>query len=225
MTIADSVWIATALLHIETPVALDFSVKEITERAVREDLVDGYRPGLQVHASKHCVANKSANPGRHRMLVETTRGRRRLFKVGDSFHVNRKDGKIRPEKRDLPAQYHDLVNWYDTVYSKQTVAAPGMESQELAVARGNLTAPSVSLLDGIAIPRKVFVSSAGAIVIPEDLRRELGIQEGTCLNILRKDGHLIVEPITEDLIHSLVGCLKGRDSLVEAREREHRIEK
>ena len=32
-------------------------------------------------------------------------------------------------------------------------------------------------------------------------------------------------PVTDEFIRSLRGCLKGEDSLVEAREREHRIEK
>jgi len=32
-------------------------------------------------------------------------------------------------------------------------------------------------------------------------------------------------PISDEIISSLRGCLKGKDSLVEAREREHRIEK
>ncbi|MGA9507887.1 MAG: hypothetical protein WBV55_04490 [Candidatus Sulfotelmatobacter sp.] len=32
-------------------------------------------------------------------------------------------------------------------------------------------------------------------------------------------------PVTDDFIHSLRGCSKGEGSLVEAREREHQIEK
>lgn len=35
----------------------------------------------------------------------------------------------------------------------------------------------------------------------------------------------IVEPVSDEFIRSLRGCLKGEDSLVEAREHEHRIEK
>lgn len=69
------------------------------------------------------------------------------------------------------------------------------------------------------------VSSKGQIVIPAALRDELGIEAGTRLAIQRENNHLIVQPITKEFIHSLVGCCKGEDSLVEAREREHRIEK
>jgi hypothetical protein len=35
----------------------------------------------------------------------------------------------------------------------------------------------------------------------------------------------VLEPVSDEFIHSLRGCLKGDDSLVEAWEREHRIEK
>lgn len=33
------------------------------------------------------------------------------------------------------------------------------------------------------------------------------------------------QPVTDEFIHSLRGCSKGQTSLVEAREREHRVEK
>jgi len=69
------------------------------------------------------------------------------------------------------------------------------------------------------------VSSKGQIVIPAALRDELGIEAGTRVAIQREDNHLVLQPITEAFIDSLVGCCKGEDSLVEAREREHRMEK
>jgi AbrB family looped-hinge helix DNA binding protein len=69
------------------------------------------------------------------------------------------------------------------------------------------------------------VSSKGQIVIPADLRSELGITSGTRIAIQRVDHRLILEPITEKFVRSMRGCLKGPDSLVEAREREHKLEK
>jgi AbrB family looped-hinge helix DNA binding protein len=69
------------------------------------------------------------------------------------------------------------------------------------------------------------VSSKGQIVIPAALRDELGIEAGTRVAIQREDNHLVLQPITEEFIDSLRGCCKGKDSLVAAREREHRIEK
>jgi AbrB family looped-hinge helix DNA binding protein len=69
------------------------------------------------------------------------------------------------------------------------------------------------------------VSSKGQIVIPAGLRDRLGIRAGTRVAIQQEDHHLVLQPITEAFISSLRGCCKGKTSLVEAREREHRDEK
>ena len=65
------------------------------------------------------------------------------------------------------------------------------------------------------------VSSKGQIVIPAELRAALGINTGTRVAIQKQDKHLILQPITEEFIDSLMGCCKGA-GLAEAREREHR---
>ena len=67
-------------------------------------------------------------------------------------------------------------------------------------------------------------SSKGQIVIPAALREELGIKAGTRLALTPEEGRLILQPVTEDFIDSVMGSCKGEDSLVEALEREHRIE-
>ncbi|MGH9544121.1 MAG: AbrB/MazE/SpoVT family DNA-binding domain-containing protein [Terriglobales bacterium] len=87
------------------------------------------------------------------------------------------------------------------------------------------TLKRVSAAMDMMLSGTAFVSAAGAVVIPSDLRKELGIKEGTRLSVYREKDHLVLEPITDEFIHSLVGCLKGEDSLVADREREHRIEK
>jgi AbrB family looped-hinge helix DNA binding protein len=74
-------------------------------------------------------------------------------------------------------------------------------------------------------PVFTVVSSKGQIVIPAALRERLGIKTGTRIAIRTEENQLILQPITDEFIRSLVGCCKGEDSLVEAREREHRIEK
>lgn len=66
------------------------------------------------------------------------------------------------------------------------------------------------------------VSSKGQIVIPVALRTKLGIDAGTRVAIQQNGNHLILQPITEEFIHSLMGCCKGEKSLTEIREREHR---
>jgi hypothetical protein len=111
--VADEVWIATALLHREHPAAVDFSIEEIVERAQREGLHKPLRPGVYVHTVQHCVANRPPNPGRYRMLFETTEGRRRLFRKGDPYHPDRDGSKICPAPEGFPAEYAGLLSWYE----------------------------------------------------------------------------------------------------------------
>lgn len=110
--VADEVWVVTALLHHEQPGKADFAVDEIMARADREQLVGRLRPGVYAHVVQHCVANRPPNSGRYRMLVETAPGRRRLFRLGDSYHPQRKGSKITPKIEDLPENYRSLVAWY-----------------------------------------------------------------------------------------------------------------
>jgi hypothetical protein len=110
--VADEVWIATALLHREHPDRTDFSLDEIVERARHEELYTSLRPGVYVHAVQHCVANRPPNPGRYRMLFETSEGRRRLFRKGDSYHPDREGAKITPASEDFPEDYVGLMDWY-----------------------------------------------------------------------------------------------------------------
>jgi AbrB family looped-hinge helix DNA binding protein len=70
-----------------------------------------------------------------------------------------------------------------------------------------------------------IASSKGQIVIPAALRQKLGIKAGTRLAVSREEDRLVLQPVTEDFIDKVMGSCKGEDSLVEAREREHRIEK
>jgi len=110
--VADEVWIATALLHREHPEAADFRIEEIVERARREGLSQPLRRGVYVHAVQHCVANRAPNPGRYRMLIETAPGRRRLYRLGDSYDPRREGAKITPDRDDLPQAYSGLLTWY-----------------------------------------------------------------------------------------------------------------
>jgi hypothetical protein len=227
MTLADSVWLATALLHRENSRALDFSGREIIEKATGEKLVKGFRPGLQVFVSKHCVANKSPNPLRHRILLETTRGRRRLFKQGDPFHPDREGGKIRPDRTELPAEYQPLVDWYDEIYSKSSPYPASAPKPDGMDALPHIPQSPIAALSGFDEMRSAtaFVGAGGTVVLPDWLQREMGLKEGSCLSIFRDKEHVALLPITDDLIRKLRGSLKGNYSLLEDREREHRIEK
>jgi hypothetical protein len=110
--VADEVWIATALLHRDHPTQADFEIEEIMQRAAVEAGNDPLRPGVYVHIVQHCVANRPPSPGRYRMLVETSPGRRRLFRIGDSYHPAREGSKTTPEREVIPEKYRELLNWY-----------------------------------------------------------------------------------------------------------------
>jgi hypothetical protein len=111
LKVADEVWIAAALLQREQPERTDFSIGEIKKRAEKETKSE-LRPGVYVHIVEHCVANRSPNRGRYRMLFETAPGRRRLFRSGDPYHPAREAAKTTPAREDLPEQYTDLLDWY-----------------------------------------------------------------------------------------------------------------
>jgi hypothetical protein len=231
MTIAEATWIATALLHRENSSAQDFSVAEIKEKAKQEGLIDPTKSGLQVHISKHCVANKSANPSTHRMLFGTATGRRRLFRMGtDQSHPDRQRGKIRPEKSDLPPKFQDLVEWYDAVYTHGGNADPNMTEQSnptyeiQSALKLASTDTSLQILTGL-LAKPLILDAAGNLVIPRKLLGEFGLPTDATFSARREKTHLVVQPITEDFIRSLIGSCKGEDDLLDARERGHRKER
>jgi hypothetical protein len=112
--VADEVWVALALLQRENLSQVDFSVEEIVGRARREALTESLRPGVYLHAQMHCVANRPPNPGRYRMLTETSKGRRRLFRPGDRYDPRREGSKTVPSIEDLPEKYRPLLAWYQS---------------------------------------------------------------------------------------------------------------
>jgi hypothetical protein len=115
--VADEVFIATALLLRENPQRSDFTISEIVERAAKENLYGELRPGVRVHASLHCVANRAPNPGRYRMLYATGERTRRLLRAGDAHHPDR-TGKIWPDPDAVPPQYAELIGWAKQQFGK-----------------------------------------------------------------------------------------------------------
>ena len=117
--VADETFIAAALLHREHPEREDFAISEIVDRARKENLFGELRPGVRVHATLHCVANRPPNPGRYRMLYATGQSTRRLLLSGDDVHPQR-TGKIYPDPEDVPPKYHELIEWAKQRYGRQT---------------------------------------------------------------------------------------------------------
>ena len=136
--VADEVWIVTALLHRENPTQQDFTIDEILQRAEKEQIAGSIRPGVYVHIVQHCVANRAPNPGRYRMLVETSPGRRRLFRKGDPYHPARGGSKIAPDREEIPPGYGDLLSWYDS-WSIDSTASSAETDPLLALAGSGRT--------------------------------------------------------------------------------------
>jgi hypothetical protein len=112
--VANEVWLAAALLQRQHPERASFAIEEIVARARKEGLVRPLRPGVYVHVVQHCVANRPPNPGRYRMLFETSDGKRRLYRRGDPYHPERDGAKITPSKEEIPERYRDLLDWYES---------------------------------------------------------------------------------------------------------------
>jgi len=110
--VADEVWLTVLRLHEDHPEQPDFSIDEIVEFAIhsaRRKSMGSLRPSFYAHVVQHCVANRPPSPARYRMLLETSPGRRRLFRPGDVYHPEREGGKSVPRVfEDLPG--HDLDN-------------------------------------------------------------------------------------------------------------------
>lgn len=66
------------------------------------------------------------------------------------------------------------------------------------------------------------VSTKGQVVIPVELRNELGIEPGTRVVFERHEGGLLMRPITREFIRSLRGYFGKGPSLEDFREAEHK---
>ena len=131
--VADEVWVAAATLHRRHPDREDFTVAEIVAQAEAENATGAtsLRPGVQIHAYLHCVANRKPNPARLRMLTETSKGRRRLYRPGDPCHPDRGSGKHVPDRGEVPPAYGDLIDWYRHDYLTQVAYV--MDESELSL--------------------------------------------------------------------------------------------
>jgi len=68
-------------------------------------------------------------------------------------------------------------------------------------------------------------TSKGQLVVPAALRRKHGIQAGTRVKFLEDDfGRIVLQPITDEYIDRLMGCLADGPSVLAYWEKEHRRE-
>jgi hypothetical protein len=78
------------------------------------------------------------------------------------------------------------------------------------------------VLEAAGVPPNDPTNSHQAIKILKDRGFDVRYEGKTLLDETKNDD---LQPVNDAFIRSLVGCCKGEDSLVEAREREHRLEK
>ncbi len=68
-------------------------------------------------------------------------------------------------------------------------------------------------------------TSKGQLVIPAELRRKHKIQAGTKVKFLEDQlGRIVLQPLTEDYVGRLMGCLADGPDLLAIWEKEHREE-
>ncbi|MFZ0860303.1 MAG: AbrB/MazE/SpoVT family DNA-binding domain-containing protein [Candidatus Sulfotelmatobacter sp.] len=79
---------------------------------------------------------------------------------------------------------------------------------------------------------RTIISSKGQVVIPAELREQLGLERGTLATWTEEKGRLVLTPITEKRLHEIRGFLKpkpGEPSMFEEhfadRERERERER
>ena len=68
-------------------------------------------------------------------------------------------------------------------------------------------------------------TSKGQLVIPAELRRKHGIEAGTRVKILEDQfGRIVLQPITEEYVDRVMGCLAKGPALLANWKKEHRAE-
>lgn len=66
------------------------------------------------------------------------------------------------------------------------------------------------------------LSSKGQVVIPAEVREELGLEKGAEFRVELRDGEIVLVPQSSEDWRSYRGCLEGKDSATEALEEERR---
>jgi hypothetical protein len=78
------------------------------------------------------------------------------------------------------------------------------------------------ILEAAGVPPNDPTNSHQAVAILKDRGFDVRYEGKT---IQSEDNIQVLQPVTDEFVHSLRGCCKGEGSMLEDREREHRIEK
>ncbi|MEW6567593.1 MAG: AbrB/MazE/SpoVT family DNA-binding domain-containing protein [Chloroflexota bacterium] len=60
---------------------------------------------------------------------------------------------------------------------------------------------------------ETYATTKGQVVIPAPLRRKYGIRPGTKILVYDDGEHILLKPVTEQLVGKLQGSLKGSGAL------------
>ncbi len=68
-------------------------------------------------------------------------------------------------------------------------------------------------------------TSKGQLVVPAQLRRKHGIEAGTRVNFIEDQfGRIVLQPVTEEYVDRVMGCLADGPDLLTEWKKEHRSE-
>ena len=70
----------------------------------------------------------------------------------------------------------------------------------------------------------VKTSSKGQIVIPKEIRDQLGVKPGSLVELKFVNGHIVIRPLPQDPVAALRGSLRGGPSLASKLIKEHQRE-
>lgn len=68
------------------------------------------------------------------------------------------------------------------------------------------------------------LSGKGQILIPKQVRKKFGFKPGGKVQLLEEEGRLVLSAVPADPIAAATGFLKGKFSLTQDLQREHRDE-
>lgn len=109
------IWIASRILSEQREF---FTKKELMVYIERE--FEDTRPGISIHISSCCVANKPSNhPSNYNYLYWISRGEYRIYRDGDNTHPDKIGWPSQPLVEGIPVKYRYLTDKY---FSKELLS-------------------------------------------------------------------------------------------------------
>lgn len=119
VSVADAIWVATAMLHGSEGIHESFPRGRICDRVIAEIDSSKNAASIKHNISVHCLANlpvrsKSDN---HCKLYREGRGKYRLYRRGeDDRDPSRRGCLVEPDMKNLPPKHRRWIGWYHKDY-------------------------------------------------------------------------------------------------------------